>query len=246
MYGYACDQTPELLPQAVVLAHKLTKGLAELRKKDFQARKILGPDGKAQVSFKNGKLQSLLISSQHQKNVSVKKLRNFLIRKLIGPVCEKYRINQPEEILINPAGRFVIGGFAADSGLTGRKIIVDTYGGLAPHGGGSFSGKDPTKVDRSAAYMARHAAKSVVASGLAKECLVSVAYAIGRAEPVMLYADTFDGNSKKITKLVNKKFDFRPKAIIKYLDLQKPIYFLTASGGHFGRPEFSWEKTIEL
>lgn len=243
MYGYACSETKEFMPLAAVLAHRLTKGLADLRKNDEDARKILGPDGKSQVSFENGRLTALLVSTQHDENVSPDELKNFLIKRLIDPLINEFGLNIPSETLINPTGRFVIGGFSADSGLTGRKIMVDTYCGLAPHGGGAFSGKDPTKVDRSAAYMARHAAKSIVASGLAKECLVSVAYAIGKAEPLMLFANTFDENSEKTTKLLNKKFDFRPKAIIEYLDLLKPIYFKTASYGHFGRDEFSWEKT---
>ncbi|MEK7566654.1 MAG: methionine adenosyltransferase [Patescibacteria group bacterium] len=246
MYGYACDETKELMPLAVVLAHGLTSGLAELRRKDNEAKKMLGPDGKAQVSFEKGQLTTLLVSTQHAENIAAADLKNFLIQKLIRPLLEKFGLKEPEQILVNPTGRFVLGGFSADSGLTGRKIMVDTYGGLAPHGGGAFSGKDPTKVDRSAAYIARHAAKSIVASGLAKECLVSVAYAIGKAEPLMLHAETFNEKSELATKLLNEKFDFRPKAIIEYLDLRKPIYLPTASYGHFGRPEFSWEKTKEL
>ena len=243
MYGYACDETKELMPLAAVLAHKLTMGLSELRKNDKEAERMLGPDGKAQVSFEKDKLTTLLVSTQHAENLSRDELREFLVRKLIKPLLVKYDLNEPDSILVNPTGRFVIGGFAGDSGLTGRKIMVDTYCGLVPHGGGAFSGKDPTKVDRSAAYMARHAAKSMVASGLAKECLVSVAYAIGKAEPLMLFANTFDENSETATKLLGEKFDFRPKAIIEYLDLLKPIYFKTASYGHFGRDGFSWEKT---
>ena len=246
MYGYACDETKEMMPLAVALAHELTSGLAELRKNDTEAKKIIGPDGKAQVSFEKDKLTTLLVSTQHAESVSHDELKEFLVRKLIRPLLVKYELNEPENTLVNPTGRFVIGGFAGDSGLTGRKIMVDTYCGLAPHGGGAVSGKDPTKVDRSAAYMARHAAKSVVASGLAKECLVSVAYAIGKAEPLMLFANTFDENSEKATKLLGEKFDFRPKAIIEYLDLLKPIYFKTAAYGHFGRDGFSWEKIKEL
>lgn len=246
MYGYACSETKEFMPLAAVLAHRLTKGLADLRKNDAEAHKILGPDGKSQVSFENGTLSALLVSTQHDETVSPDELKNFLIKKLIDPLINEFGLNIPSETLINPTGRFVIGGFAGDSGLTGRKIMVDTYCGLAPHGGGAFSGKDPTKVDRSAAYMARCAAKSIVASGIAKECLVSVAYAIGKAEPLMLSANTFNENSEKATKLLNEKFDFRPKAIIEYLDLLRPIYFKTASYGHFGRPEFSWEKIKEL
>lgn len=243
MYGYACDDTKELMPLAVMLAHELTLGLSELRKKDTEAQKMLGPDGKAQVTFEKGRLTTLLVSTQHAENAVADDLKNILTKKLIRPLIEKHNLNSPEQILINPTGRFVLGGFAADSGLTGRKLMVDTYGGLAPHGGGAFSGKDSTKVDRSAAYMARHAAKSIVASGLAKECLVSVAYAIGKAEPLMLRADIFNEKSELATKLLNEKFDFRPKAIIEYLDLSRPVYFKTASYGHFGRPEFSWEKT---
>src|SRR3989344_3091900 len=195
MYGYACDETKEMMPLAVVLAHELTSGLAELRKNDAEAKKIIGPDGKAQVSFENDKLTALLVSTQHAESVSRDELKEFLVRKLIKPLLVKYELNEPENTLVNPTGRFVIGGFAGDSGLTGRKIIVDTYCGLAPHGGGAFSGKDATKVDRSAAYMARFVAKNIVVNGLAKKCLVSVAYAIGKSEPLMVEAINERGES---------------------------------------------------
>lgn len=235
MYGYATDETPEGMPKGVVLVHKLTKGLERLRRQ----KKIswLLPDGKAQVTIKNGRLKTILVSCQHKKNIELSQIRETLIKKLIKPLLEK-----PEgvEILINPTGRFEIGGFAADTGLTGRKIMVDTYGGLIPHGGGCFSGKDPTKVDRSGAYMARFVAKSIVGQGLAKKCLVSVAYAIGKAEPLMVRAVNEEG--KNLSNWVKKNFDFRPLAIIERLNLRNPIYLETASYGHFGKEELPWEK----
>jgi len=235
MYGYATDETPEGMPKGVVLVHKLTKGLERLRRQ----KKIswLLPDGKAQVTIKNGRLKTILVSCQHKKNIELSQIRETLIKKLIKPLLEK-----PEgvEILINPTGRFEIGGFAADTGLTGRKIMVDTYGGLIPHGGGCFSGKDPTKVDRSGAYMARFVAKSIVGKGLAKKCLVAVAYAIGKAEPLMVSAVNEEG--KNLSNWVKKNFDFRPLAIIERLNLRNPIYLETASYGHFGKEELPWEK----
>ena len=235
MYGYATDETPEGMPKGVVLVHKLTKGLERLRRE----KKIswLLPDGKAQVTIKNGRLKTILVSCQHKKNIELSQIRETLIKKLIKPLLEK-----PEgvEILINPTGRFEIGGFAADTGLTGRKIMVDTYGGLIPHGGGCFSGKDPTKVDRSGAYMARFVAKSIVDKGLAKKCLVAVAYAIGKAEPLMVSAVNEEG--KNLSNWVKKNFDFRPLAIIERLNLRNPIYLETASYGHFGKEELPWEK----
>lgn len=240
MYGYATSETPEFMPLAVSLVHKLTRGLENLRRNDLEFS-WLGPDGKAQITVQDGKVKTVLISCQHKDSINQPDIRSLLIKKLIGPVVGSL---EGVEILVNPTGKFVVGGFAADTGLTGRKIIVDTYGGLVPHGGGAFSGKDPTKVDRSAAYMARFAAKNIVANGLAKECLVSVAYAIGRAEPLMVQAETEQG--KELGDWVRKKFDFRPKAIIERLDLRRPIYAQTAAYGHFGKLGFPWEEIIKL
>jgi len=239
MYGYATDETEEFLPLGVVLSHKLTKGLELLRKNNQVS--WLKSDGKSQVTIKNGVVKSILISCQHDENVSQEEIRETIIEKLIKPLVGE--INNIE-ILVNPTGNFVRGGFSADTGLTGRKIMVDTYGGLIPHGGGCFSGKDPSKVDRSAAYMARFAAKNIVADGLAKECLVSASYAIGRAEPLMVEAVSETG--KNLSDLVRSKFDFRPNAIIERLDLLKPIYLKTASYGHFGKADLPWEKIVKL
>jgi S-adenosylmethionine synthetase len=235
MYGYATNETKKYLPLGVVLVHKLTKGLERLRKSG--EIKWLEPDGKAQVTIINGKVATVLVSTQHSDKVGIREIKKTLKEKLIKPLG----LNNSIKILINPTGKFVLGGFAADTGLTGRKIMVDTYGGLIPHGGGCFSGKDPTKVDRSAAYMARYAAKSIVKKGLADKCLVSVSYAIGKAEPLMVEA--FDGNGNNLNEYVQKSFDFRPLSIIKKLGLRKPIYEKTASYGHFGKSFLPWEKT---
>ena len=237
MYGYATDETPEYLPKAVVLAHKLTSGLEKLRK----TKKVnwLMPDGKSQVTIKNGKIETILVSCQHKNSVQLKEIRNKLTTKLIKPlVGDISNIN----ILVNPTGRFVVGGFLGDTGLTGRKIMVDSYGGMIPHGGGCFSGKDPSKVDRSAAYMCRFVAKNIVAKGLAKECLISVSYAIGKPEPLMVEAINEKGQS--LDKHIKKNFDFRPLAIIERLNLRTPIYQKTAAYGHFGRKGFPWEEII--
>ena len=235
MYGYATDETPEYLPKAVAMVHKLTKGLEDLRRS--KKIKWLLPDGKAQITVHNGKIKTVLVSTQHTKGIPIETIRreitNKLIKRIVGDI-------KGIQILVNPTGRFEVGGFMGDTGLTGRKIIVDTYGGLVPHGGGSFSGKDPTKVDRSAAYMCRFVAKNIVAKKLAKSCLVSVAYAIGKAEPLMLRAT--DEKGKDLSEYVVKNYDFRPRAIIERLNLQTPIYLKTASYGHFGRPDFPWEK----
>lgn len=239
MYGYATDETPELLPFGVPMAHKLVKGLERLRKSGEV--KWLRPDGKSQVTIENGRVKTILVSCQHQDNVSQEEIHQALIEKLIKPLVGEI---DNVEILVNPTGKFVCGGFDADTGLTGRKIMVDTYGGLAPHGGGCFSGKDPTKVDRSAAYMARFAAKNIVANGLAKKCLVSVAYAIGRAEPLMVEAVNERGES--VADLVKNKFDFRPRAIIERLNLQRPIYLPTAAYGHFGKDGLPWEEIVKI
>ncbi len=234
MYGYATDETPEFLPLGVVLSHKLARTLEKLRKDGTLP--WLRPDGKTQVTIKNGKVITALTSTQHTEETSQETVRAGLIEHLFTPVLGNL---DGIEILVNPTGRFVQGGFEADAGLTGRKIMVDTYGGLMPHGGGAFSGKDATKVDRSAAYMCRFAAKNLVANGYAKKALVSVAYAIGRVDPVMVEA--FDENGKNLSDIVNKHFDFRPGEIIKRLGLTKPIFQETAAYGHFGVAGRSWE-----
>lgn len=240
MYGYATAETPEFLPCAVSLVHKLTEGLEKLRRTDPEFS-WLGPDGKAQITAENGDVKAVLVSCQHKESITQPEIKELLTKKLIAPVIGNL---DGVEILVNPTGKFVIGGFMADTGLTGRKIIVDSYGGLVPHGGGAWSGKDPTKVDRSAAYMARFAAKNVVANGLAKECLVSVAYAIGRAEPLMVHAE--DESGEDLSGVVRDKFDFRPLAIIERLNLRRPIYKATASYGHFGKPGLPWEEVSSL
>lgn len=237
MYGYATNETDEYLPQAVVLAHKLAKGLENLRKS--KKIKWLRPDGKTQVTFENGKIKTILVSCQHKESTPISKIREDIKKYLIKPILKN---TKDIEMLVNPTGKFALGGFEADTGLTGRKIMVDTYGGLIPHGGGCFSGKDPSKVDRSAAYMARFAAKNIVSKGMANKCLVSVAYAIGKAEPLMLEA--IDENGKSISKYLKKNFDFRPLAIIERLNLRTPIYLETASYGHFGKPNLPWEKIV--
>lgn len=239
MYGYATNETPEFLPKGIVLIHKLTRGLSDLRK----SGKVpwLMPDGKAQVTVSGNNIKTILISTQHKKNVPQDLIKKTLTAKLIKKIVGD---TDGVEILVNPTGNFVIGGFMGDTGLTGRKIMVDTYGGLIPHGGGCFSGKDPTKVDRSAAYMCRFAAKNLVAAGYGKEVLVSVAYAIGKAEPLMLSAKNEKGES--LDSVLKKNFDFRPLAIIERLDLRHPIYQKTAAYGHFGKDEFPWEEKVKL
>jgi len=243
MYGYATNKTKDYLPFGYGLVNKLTKGLETLRTSGKIA--WLMPDGKAQVTINKGKVKTILISTQHKKEVDLKTIEQELKEKLIYPVLKKEGINHDGiNILINPTGLFVQGGFEADTGLTGRKIMVDTYGGQFPHGGGCFSGKDPTKVDRSAAYMCRFVAKNLVANGYAKECLVSVAYAIGRADPLMVTA--IDGDGNKISEEVLNKFDFRPLAIIERLQLRNPIYQRTAAYGHFTKEDLPWEKIVNL
>jgi S-adenosylmethionine synthetase len=250
MFGYATNETPELMPLPISLAHKLTEKLAEVRKS--KELEWVRPDGKSQVTveYEDGKPKratTIVVSTQHSPDVELEQIRKELTEKVIKPVCEKYMDNETV-IHVNPTGRFVHGGPPADSGLTGRKIIVDTYGGMGSHGGGCFSGKDPTKVDRSASYMARHIAKNIVAGGLADKAEVQVAYAIGIAEPVSILVDT-KGTAKipedKIEELVRDHFVLKPKEIIEYLDLRRPIYQKTATYGHFGRddPDFTWEKT---
>lgn len=235
MYGYATNETPQYLPQGVVFAHALTQGLERLRE---ESRILwLKPDGKSQVTIENGGVKTVLVSCQHDKNVSQEEIRktliDFLIQPLFGDISNV-------EILVNPTGKFVYGGFEADTGLTGRKIMVDTYGGLIPHGGGCFSGKDATKVDRSAAYMSRYAAKNMVAKGLGNECLVAVAYAIGRAEPVMVKA--VNDRGEDISDYAQKHFDFKPLAIIEKLELRKPLFSETSAYGHFGKGHLPWER----
>ncbi len=251
MFGYACDETPELMPMPIVYAHRLTRRLAEVRKKGILD--FLRPDGKSQVTIQyiNGKpirVDSVVIAAQHSEKVTYKKLQEAILEEVILKVIPEHLRDKKTKYYINTTGRFVHGGPKADCGLTGRKIIVDTYGGVGSHGGGCFSGKDPSKMDRSASYMARHIAKNVVAAGLAEKCEVQIAYTIGRAEPVSLMVDT-SRTSKippdEIAKIIQEHFDLRPRAIIDYLDLLKPIYKQTACYGHFGRnePGFTWEKT---
>lgn len=237
MYGYATNETPEYLPKGVTYVHKLTKGLEELRKSGKFS--WLRPDGKAQVTIKNGRVTSVLISTQHDPDIDQPEIREALIEHLIKPVIgDISRV----DIYVNPTGRFVQGGFEADTGLTGRKLMVDTYGGLIVHGGGAFSGKDSTKVDRSAAYMARFAAKNIVAKGLAKQALVSVAYAIGHPDPLMVSA--VDENGNDLSEYVRNNFDFRPRKIIERLKLRQPIYQQTATYGHFGKAGLPWEEVL--
>ena len=248
MFGYATDETPEYMPMALTLAHKLTERLAYVRKQNILD--YLRPDGKSQVTVEyDGKkvkrIDAVVVSTQHSETVTTEKLREDIKREVIEAVLPKELLDENTKYYINPTGRFEIGGPHGDSGLTGRKIIVDTYGGSCPHGGGAFSGKDPTKVDRSAAYMARYICKNIVAAGLAKECTLELSYAIGVAKPLSVFIDT-DGTGVipdgEIADIVNKEFDLRPYSIIQTLDLRKPIYKKTASYGHFGRSEFPWEK----
>ena len=239
MYGYATDETKEMLPLGVVLAHALARRLEKLRRD--KTLRWLRPDGKTQVTISKGRVLTALCSTQHDRKASQEEIREELIKQLFTPILGSVK---KIEILVNPTGRLVQGGFEADAGLTGRKIQVDTYGGLLPHGGGCFSGKEPMKVDRSAAYMCRFVAKNLVANGYAKKALVSVAYAIGRAEPVMVEA--FDGRGKNLTNVVTKNFDFRPQAIIERLDLRRPIYRETATYGHFGVAGRPWEEIVKI
>jgi S-adenosylmethionine synthetase len=251
MFGYATDETPELMPMPIMYAHKLTKRLAKVRKNG--ALDFLRPDGKSQVTieYENGtplRVDAVVISSQHKPDVTYEDLKEAIIEEVIKKVIPAEMIDGDTRYFINPTGRFVVGGPMGDCGLTGRKIIVDTYGGQGSHGGGCFSGKDPSKVDRSASYMGRHVAKNLVAAGLAKKCEVQVAYAIGVAEPVSVMVDFMGtGNipESDARNIVSKAFDLRPAAIIEYLDLLRPIYKQTSAYGHFGRnePDFSWEKT---
>ncbi|MBQ6895273.1 MAG: methionine adenosyltransferase [Clostridia bacterium] len=250
MFGYACDETPELMPMPISLAHKLSMRLTEVRKNGTLA--YLRPDGKTQVTVeyeddKPVRIDTIVVSSQHGPEVSQEQIREDIIKHVVLPIVPENLLDDKTKYYINPTGRFVIGGPQGDSGLTGRKIIVDTYGGYARHGGGAFSGKDPTKVDRSAAYAARYVAKNIVKAGLAKKCEVQLAYAIGVSTPVSILVDTFGTAvipEERIMEIVGEVFDLRPAAIIKKLDLRRPIFRKTASYGHFGREDadFTWEK----
>lgn len=254
MFGYACNETEELMPLPISLAHKLSKRLATVRKEGILD--YLRPDGKSQVTveYDDGvakRLENIVISTQHEDSIDLETLRADIKKHVILPVVGEDLVDENTKIYINPTGRFVVGGPMGDAGLTGRKIIVDTYGGYARHGGGAFSGKDPTKVDRSASYAARYVAKNIVAAGLADKCEVGLSYAIGVAKPLSIYVDTF-GTSKfsngEIEEFVNKVFDLRPAAIIRDLDLRKPIYKKTAAYGHFGREDLGvrWEETDKV
>ena len=250
MFGFACDETPELMPLPISLAHKMSYKLAQVRKSGEIP--YLYPDGKTQVTveYENGvpnRVDAVVVSSQHSADIDLELLRKDILEKVIKPIIPENLFDENTKIYINPTGRFVIGGPQGDTGLTGRKIIVDTYGGMARHGGGAFSGKDPTKVDRSAAYAARYVAKNIVASGLAKKCEVQLAYAIGVAKPVSVMVDTFNTAvvpEEKIAEAVSKVFDLRPAAIIDKLELRRPIYRKTSNYGHLGREDadFTWEK----
>ncbi len=253
MFGYACDQTPELMPMPIMYAHKLVKTLADIRKKGNGLMPYLRPDAKSQVTVeydddnKPLRIEAVVVSTQHDPDVKQKKIKEDVIENVVKKVIPQKYIDKKTKYFVNPTGRFEIGGPHGDSGLTGRKIIVDTYGGWAPHGGGAFSGKDPSKVDRSATYAARHIAKNIVGAKLAKECLVQIAYAIGVAEPVSIYVDTKGSGAipdKEISKMIWKEVDLTPKGIIERLQLRRPIYQKTAAYGHFGRKEkeFTWEK----
>ncbi|MEJ2657482.1 MAG: methionine adenosyltransferase [Desulfobacterales bacterium] len=251
MFGFACDETPELMPMSITFAHKLTRRLATVRKNG--ALDFLRPDGKSQVTieYNNGtpkRVDTIVVSAQHKPDISYEDLKEAIIEEVIKKVIPQDMVDGDTRYFINPTGRFVTGGPMGDCGLTGRKIIVDTYGGQGSHGGGCFSGKDPSKVDRSASYMARHVAKNVLAAGLAKKCEVQIAYAIGVAEPVSVMVDLMGTGivpEHKVKKSILETFDLRPAAIIDYLDLLRPIYRKTSAYGHFGRnePEFTWEKT---
>jgi S-adenosylmethionine synthetase len=251
MFGYACDETSELMPLPIHLSHRLVERQSQLRRDGRLT--WLRPDAKSQVTLRyvDGKpdsIDTVVLSTQHDEDISLEKLREAVIEEIIKPVLPKHLIKGAINFLVNPTGRFVIGGPQGDCGLTGRKIIVDTYGGAAPHGGGAFSGKDPSKVDRSAAYAGRYVAKNIVAAGLASKCLIQISYAIGVAKPTSVMVSTFGTgkiSDEKIAQLVSEHFDLRPKGIVKMLNLLRPIYRKTAAYGHFGReePEFTWEQT---
>ena len=252
MFGFACDETEELMPLPISLAHKLAKRLTTVRKEKIID--YLRPDGKVQVTVeyedeKPIRVDTIVVSTQHEENVDLDTLKKDIKEKVINEIVSKELLDDKTKYFINPTGRFVIGGPLGDSGLTGRKIIVDTYGGYARHGGGAFSGKDATKVDRSAAYMARFIAKNIVANGYAKKCEIQFSYAIGVAKPVSVYVNTFGTNTIPEEEIVNKiyeTFDLTPRGIINYLDLKKPIYKSTTNYGHFGKEKLNWEKIISF
>ena len=252
MFGFACNETEELMPLPISLAHKLAKKLTFVRKQNIID--YIKPDGKVQVTveYENNnpkRIDTIVISTQHKENVDLNILKKDIKNEVINKIVPSELLDENTKYFINPTGRFIIGGPLGDSGLTGRKIIVDTYGGYSRHGGGAFSGKDPTKVDRSASYMARHIAKNVVANGYATKCEVQLAYAIGVAHPVSVYVNTFGTNTiseEEISKKIVNKFDLTPNGIINYLDLRKPIYRLTTNYGHFGKANLPWEKIINL
>ena len=252
MFGFACDETPEYMPYAISMAHKLSKRLTEVRKnKEID---YLRPDGKTQVTveYENDRpkrIETILVSTQHNEGISQEKLKKDVIAKVIKPVIPENMIDKDTKIYINPTGKFVIGGPLGDTGLTGRKIIVDTYGGYARHGGGAFSGKDASKVDRSAAYMLRHIAKNIVANGYAKKCEIQISYAIGMKEPLSIHVNTFGTGTiaeEALIVKIKEKFDLTPDGIIQYLELDKPIYALTTNYGHFGKENLTWEKIIKF
>ena len=252
MFGFACDETKELMPLPISLAHKLSKRLSDVRKQGII--RYLGADGKVQVTVeyeddKPARIDTIVVSTQHKEGVDLEQIKKDIKDKVINEVVPNNLLDENTKYYINPTGRFVIGGPLGDSGLTGRKIIVDTYGGFSRHGGGAFSGKDPTKVDRSASYMARHIAKNIVANGLARKCEIQISYAIGVAKPVSIYVDTFGTNTiseEEIIKKIEDKFDLTPRGIINYLNLQAPIYRKTTNYGHFGKQELAWEEVVEL
>lgn len=252
MFGFACDETEELMPLPISLAHKLAKRLTEVRKQNII--NYLGADGKVQVTVeyeddKPIRIDTIVVSTQHKEGFSLDTIKEDIKEKVINAVIPNELLDEKTKYFINPTGRFVIGGPLGDSGLTGRKIIVDTYGGYSRHGGGAFSGKDPSKVDRSATYMARHIAKNIVANGYARKCEIQLAYSIGVAKPVSIYVDTFGTNTipeEEIINKINAKFDLTPRGIINYLDLKKPIYKQTTNFGHFGKKELAWERIITL
>ena len=252
MFGFACDETEELMPLPISLAHKLAKRLATVRKENII--NYLRPDGKVQVTVEYEdespvRVDTIVISTQHEENVDLDVLKRDIKEEVINKIVPKELLDSKTKYFINPTGRFVIGGPLGDSGLTGRKIIVDTYGGYARHGGGAFSGKDPTKVDRSGAYMARYIAKNIVANGYAKKCEIQIAYSIGVAKPVSIYIDTFKTNTiseEEIIEKIKQRFDLTPSGIIKELNLREPIYSKTTNYGHFGKKNMTWEKIIKI
>ena len=252
MFGYACTDTEEYMPYAISMAHKLARRLTEVRKEGIL--NYLRPDGKTQVTVEYEgdipkRIETILISTQHLDGVKQEKLKEDIIREVVNNVVPENMMDKETKIYVNPTGRFVIGGPLGDTGLTGRKIIVDTYGGYSRHGGGCFSGKDPSKVDRSAAYMLRHIAKNLVANGYCSKCEIQIAYAIGMKEPLAIYINTFGTGTKseeELVDLVKEKFDLTPDGIINYLDLKRPIYEKTTNYGHFGKNDLPWEKIIEL